>query len=108
MAYGDPSFEFLTSTCAQASANSAHLLLGNYQGLSDLHDDDVVHLFIEAGGDIRVGENPSNNIGLPIYAAASGFDWPPVRAGDASQLLFANKELGTDASPVTTIFRRLP
>ena len=106
--YGDPYFEYVTSTCANGSANGQTILLGNYGGLSDLNNDDIVHLFIEANThDIRVGTSPSNDIGLPIYSAGSGFDWPAIRAGDASQLLFANRQLDNNASPVTTIFRQV-
>lgn len=108
MAYGDPYFEFITSVSANGSANNQTLLLGNYEGLSDLNNDDVVHLFIESGvNDIRVGTSPSNDRGLPIYAGGSGFDWPPSRAGDASQLLFSNKVEDANGSPVTTVFRKI-
>lgn len=107
--YGDIHYELVSSGSTAASANTAHLLFGSFTGLSNLNNNEVINVILQSeGGDARIGlpGSISNNLGVPVYAAASGFEWPPMRVGTASQLLFANKELGTNVTISWNIFRR--
>ena len=94
------------------AAAGAHNLFGAYSGLSLLNNDEVVFLQIAAtGADMRVAGDPdvpaTNNVGIRITIAASNYDLPPMRVGDASQLTFA-REAGTNATANYTVWFRRP
>ena len=113
MAYGDIYYSWLKSGSTAASAQGAHLLFGNYEGLSDLNNDDVVHIRLKSvgGNDYNVGPDAANVgevLGETVYADASGFDLPPMRAGDASRVFFANLVAGTNASAGWSVWKRVP
>lgn len=112
MAYGDKTFVYITSSSTATSAATAHNLFGAYQGLSLLGNDEAVfvQLFASAA-DIRLSADPdtpaTNGTGLRLTTAASNYDLPPMRVGDASQITIA-REAGNNASPLWTIWRRRP
>ena len=92
MAYGDVNYEWINSGSTGASADTAHLLFGNYQGLSDLHQSEVAHVMLQGiTNDFNVGldNTVTNNIGYKI-GATSWFDLAPMRVGKASGLHIAN------------------
>lgn len=109
MAFGDPKYVFLHAGCIATSAVTAHLLFGNYGGLSQHNNDEVVHVQIApSAGDLRLGTSAvTNNLGLRLTTAASVFDLPPMRCGDAS-LLHVAPEGTNNACPIWVIWRRLP
>lgn len=110
MAYGDPSYEYVNSGSTGASANTAHGLFGAYQGLSSLHESDVVHVQVQGVTNaLRVAPNNAvtNDNGLKVGTTAWE-DVPPLRIGAASQLHFANDTLGSNASPMWVVWKRLP
>lgn len=92
MAKGDVQWTWVTAGSYYTSASGTHSLFGSYSGLSTLNNDEVVKLQIAASAsDYNVGFSPGvdHSKGLRIFAAASWVELPPMRAGTASQLLFA-------------------
>ena len=104
--YGDPSYDIFASGSTGASANTAHLFFGNYEGLSNLNNDDAVLIHFDCDNSLRFGDSPSNDHGVLVQGGSGTYQIPARRAGDTSQLLFANADLGSNASARWTIFRR--
>ena len=44
MAYGDVNYALISSASTGASADTAHLLFGAYEGLSLLNNDEILHI----------------------------------------------------------------
>jgi hypothetical protein len=111
MAKGDPNYVFISSGCTATSANTTHLFFGNYTGLSDLNQDEALHIQVVAasGQGLRVGDSTiSNNKGLAISPALSIVDLPPMRAATASQLRLARDGSSGDASAIWAVWARRP
>ena len=106
--YGSPAFAIVTTGSHATSGAANQLLFGSYGGLSTLNNSEVVNIQVAVSGlDLMLGNTTvSNNIGLPISAATSVFDLPPLRAGDAS-LLYVARRTGDNASYIWTIWRGL-
>lgn len=104
--YGDVYHSLLAAGSTATSAATAHLLFGNYAGLSDLHNDDVVNLVVSASANPAKLWNSTvtNDVGFRVEGGAT-VEWPPMRAGAAS-LLHVARETANNASMIWTITRR--
>ena len=106
----DPRYQIhAAGSTALGTDQSVEGVFGSFSGLSTLDDDRTVHMFIESfnGNDFRIGDTgnvSSASIGFPVFAAASGVDWPPQRAGSLSQLKAVNRVSGNQASIAWTLF----
>jgi hypothetical protein len=112
MAYGDPRYTHQFGGSTVTSAAGAHLLFGNYTGLSLLNSNEVVNVLVSAcAGDFRLSLNPSiaatNDSSLRIFSAASVFDLPPLSVGEASMITFA-REGANNPVAFWTILKRVP
>ena len=107
--YGDVYFKIIASGSTATSAATAHLVFGTYAGLSTLNNNDVVNVQLNAvTADCRVWDSTvTNNNGLRLSTAASIFDMPPMRAGDASGLQFV-RDTGTNSTLQWTVWSRVP
>jgi hypothetical protein len=112
MSKGDVSFTFITAGSSSASTTVAYPLLGIYNGLSQLNEDEVVHIQITSGGSneffIGTTGNVSNNIGYKIYPSLSTVDLPPMRVGQASGLLVSRAVSGVDPVYTFVVWARRP
>ena len=108
MAYGDVNYNLVSSGSTGASADTAHLLFGSYGGLSNLNNDEILHIQLWASDNARVSDSNAVTNDNGVKVESSVFDLPPIRAGTASQLHFANETIGTDANMSWIIWRRLP
>ena len=108
MAYGDVYFKMQANGSTATSAATAHLVFGTYAGLSLLNNEDVVNIQLWAtGADSRLWDNTvTNNTGLRLTTAASLYDLPPMRVGDASRIHFA-REAAANVTMGWTIWRRV-
>ena len=108
MAYGDVNYSIVNSGSTGASANTAHLLFGIYGGLSDINNSESVNIQLWSSNNARLGgdNTVTNDNGLKIDSNVA--DLPPIRAGTASTLHFANETLGTNASVSWFIWNRKP
>ena len=104
----------LTSVSTATSAGTAHLLFGNYQGLSQLNNSEVVllHVSASAGGAYTI-QNVNTGIvgeGMMVNPAAIGEPaWflLQMRAGDASGLHMFRFTTNNGIAG-WSLFRRLP
>lgn len=110
---GDPTYKFHASGSTAASADTAHALLGSYEGLSQLNDEEALHLQIFASSqNLKVypseAASPSHH-GFRMVSGESYYvDLPPMRVGDASQLVFANDTSGNNAHVKWVVWFRQP
>lgn len=107
MSYGDVWFKIISSGSTATSAATAHILFGSYQGLSTLGNNEVVNVqLVPTAADARVWDSTvTNNTGLRLSVAASVFDLPPMRVGNASLLHFT-RDGGTNSTMLWTIWSR--
>ena len=108
MAMGDPKWAIINAGSTAASAATAHLLFGNYGGLSTVNNEETIHIqvYASAVGARLWNSTVTNNVGYKITAETT-IEWPAMRAGTASQLHFAS-DTSANASVNWTIFTRLP
>ena len=112
MSARDPRYVIEAAGSVSLSSNAAFDFFGDYQGLSQLESDDAVYVIAEGtnGNEFRFAPagSASNDIGFSVPAGASGqIEIPAMRAGDASQLKAANRDLDSNASYVYTVFKRV-
>lgn len=113
MAYGDPHYEILAASQTAASSDDAHALFGTYNGLSTLHEDDVVNVWVEVEtGNKRAAISPtleaSATFHFTIDEGLGYLKLNPIRAAAASQLHFYNADTGQDAAVEWIIWRKIP
>ena len=107
MAYGDIYFELYASGSTATSAATPHSLFGGNGGLSSLNQNDVVFIqVVPTGADARLWNlDVTNNTGLRLSTAASVFDLPPMRVGNASTLHFV-RDAAANSTANWTIWTR--
>ena len=111
--YGDPTFEFHASGSVAASNNNAHALFGNYEGLSNLNNDESLHVQVLASAqNLRLYPSDTaspSHAGITLISSVNRyFDLKPMRAGDASQIVFANDVAGSNAEARWVVWFREP
>jgi hypothetical protein len=111
-----PYFEMHATNTTLASLTAASgLLFGDYNGLSNLNNDDIVYVQISvSAADLRVFDTnnlaeAASDFGFKVHADASLVDVPPMRAADASLLGYVNIGGGAtnDASALWVIWRQI-
>ena len=90
--YGDTKYEWVKSGSTAASAATAHLLFGAYNGLSLLNDDDVLNVQILAQNNpMELLPTVALSPGFPYFASGSTIhDLPAQSVKDVEELHFRN------------------
>ena len=108
--YGDARFALVAAASTATSAATAHLLFGLYNGLSNLNNDEVVWVKLSTSQNDPAyiwDSTVLSRRGYQLNKAASitNLEFPPMRAGDASQLHFA-RDATANPSIQWNIWRR--
>lgn len=108
----DTSYQIYAAGSTATSAGTAHLLTGNYAGLSSLNNSDVVVPWLKtrvnslrlfpALGDFGV------RAGLLLSTSANNYiELKPMRAGAASLMHIANDVVGSNGNVDWVFWRRI-
>lgn len=108
---GDTNYTWISSGSTAASADTAHLLWGNYGGLSDLNADEVIHLQILASANnfymLPFTDASATELGQRFVAGNDYYiDIPPMKVSAASQLHFRNAVNGSNGELLWVIYSR--
>lgn len=109
----DTSYELYSAGSTATSAGTAHLLTGNYSGLSLLNNDDVVVPWLKARtNSLRVYPTLADfgvRAGLALSASSSDYtELKAMRAGAASLMHIANEVVGSNGNVDWVFWRRIP
>jgi len=90
--YGDIRYEWVKSGSTAASAATAHLLFGAYNGLSLLNDNDVLNVQILAQNNpMELLQTVALSPGFPYFASGSiPYNLPAQSVKDVEALHFRN------------------
>lgn len=113
MAMGDTSYEWISAGSTATSADTAHVLYGTYNGLSDLNAGEVLIIDVHASVNdlFLLPSDAASGVqaGRFISGSETGFQsLMPLRRSDASQLHIINKTAGENGTAFWTIWTRRP
>lgn len=108
----DTSYQIYASGSTATSAGTAHLLTGNYAGLSALNNNDVVVPWLRARtNSLRVFPALGDfGVRAGLALSASDADYTqllPMRAGAASLMHVANDVVGSNGNVDWVFWRRI-
>ncbi len=107
--YGDTRYEWVKSGSTTASAATAHLLFGTYNGLSNLNVNDTLHIqILPLTNNFELLRSSALETGF-LFTTDSTFyyDLPPMRSGTASAMHFRNQTGASNATARWIVWRRV-
>ena len=108
--YGDTRYEWVKSGSTTASAATAHLLFGTYNGLSQLNANDAVIVqVIPVTNSAEILPNSTLTPGMLVSTSQPLYqDLPPISVTNAKLLHFRNNVGASNSTVKWVIWRRVP
>lgn len=108
---GDGNYQLLFTGQTATSADTAHLLTGTYNGLSDLNAADVVYFQLHAAtNDLVVHQTLAASVqtGMSIQADQSFYvDIPPIKVSRAQNYHIRNATNGSNGTMSFNVWTRI-